>query len=661
MKKIILSFTMFMLVASMFFPGLTAGAASDIKGHMYEAEIRELMALGVLTGYEDGTIRPENEVTRAEFAKMVIKSLELDVTVEGAEVHSAALNNITFKDVSSDDWFYEVVSLAVELGIVNGVGNDMFAPNMKITREQMASMVARALQAKGVNIKVEETAKINYKDNSSIMAVHFNDVRILSHLKILEGSYQVFSPKDNSKRWMVALVMLRARDQVFPPVEEVTFDASSIKDGKTNVIKKFKTFAEAKTFAKADAGATLVESTNRVLWMENGIAVSNAFATVYPSDSLTYSGITRDQFRPYVTLNTEMKYLDSTDKYVKVELAGEVGFVDANVMTLIPHQFKKGQSYYEVSNGQLVHRIFNHFNESYTSTGVIGKAPAEFAAGAKYYSWDGSTFTDASGKTVTESHQYFNKLPLHTVSNYTAEELDKYLADKFPYYGQTAYGKKWINSPLVGSGKFYKEMEQKYKINALYLMAHAIHESAWGTSKIAQDKFNLFGYGAVDSDPYRGAYTYPSFRESIEDAAKRVNTNYHTLTGFAYNGSFLGNKSRGMNVRYASDPYWGEKIAGHMYRADLHLDKKDFGKETLGMTTTENLAFRSGAGTNNKLLYRLIPDKISVVIKGESNVSGATWYKVQSEDKQYQEAFVFGKGQLLGKYEEYTRLLPVAK
>ena len=116
-----------------------------------------------------------------------------------------------------------------------------------------------------------------------------------------------------------------------------------------------------------------------------------------------------------------------------------------------------------------------------------------------------------------------------------------------------------------------KEVEEEYSVNALYLMAHAIHESAWGTSMIAFDKRNLFGYGAVDSDPYNGAYTYESFEDSIEDAAKRITTNYLPSNGAYYNGAFLGNKGAGMNVKYASDPYWGEKIAAHMYRADQYL------------------------------------------------------------------------------------------
>ena len=126
-------------------------------------------------------------------------------------------------------------------------------------------------------------------------------------------------------------------------------------------------------------------------------------------------------------------------------------------------------------------------------------------------------------------------------------------------------------SPLAGLGSYFKEMEATYEVNALYLMAHAIHESAWGTSGIAQTKYNLYGINATDTDPEGNADTYASFEDSIKRAAEFVTSAYLSPTNWRYNGSFLGNKGAGMNVKYASDPYWGEKIAGHMYRADKYL------------------------------------------------------------------------------------------
>lgn len=302
----------------------------------------------------------------------------------------------------------------------------------------------------------------------------------------------------------------------------------------------------------------------------------------------------------------------------------------------------------------MLHYIYNYGLSRYEVAGIIGVAPAAFVEGQKYYSWDGFTFTDENGKFVTEAHQYFNKLNLRSKTNYTAAELDKFLLDKFPHYNKTVAGKLWTTSPLVGIGQALKELEAQYDLNALYLMAHAIHESGWGTSKIAQDKKNLFGYGAVDSDPYNGAYTYATFKDSIEDAAKRVTANYQTVNGSFYNGSFLGNKGQGMNVRYASDPYWGEKIAGHMYRADIHLGKKDIFKETLYMTNAGSpVNFRRDASTNYAALYALPENGLTVSVKETITIPNALpWYRVVPEERAYTNAYV---------RSDLLKLIPLAK
>ena len=655
MRKLLLGLLV-MLVALSSLTQETAKAADDLTGHAYEDEIRELMELGIIEGYNDGTIRPNKKVTRAEFAKMVVQSFELGTAAESASIENAGFAaaataaTVDFKDVLPGKWYYNPIAAAVDAGIIKGYPNNTFKPDELINREQMSTMVSRALTAKGIVINVSETKALDFSDTSSIRDEHKDHVRILSHLGIITGNKDnTFRPKDSSERWMVALVMLRARDEVFPP-QNLEFQASSVTADKTTVVKHFDTFAQAKEYVQKNAKVQVVERSNQILWMKQGILSTNAFTEIYPTDSLKAASGT---FRPYVPANTELKFLDATATTVKVELAGKVGYVSSKVVRLIPEPMKKGQSYYEVSGSNMVHKIFNHATGNYASTGTIGKAPKEFVSGMKYYSWDGATFTNESGAKVAESHQYFNMLPLQSATSYTAAELDKYLKDNFPYYNQTLNGKKWTTSPLVGTGKFFKEMEKTHKVNALYLMSHAIHESGWGISKIAQDKYNLFGYGAVDGDAYNRAYSYATFRESIEDAALRINKGYQSPIGSFYIGSILGNTGIGMNVRYASDAFWGEKIAGHMYRADAHLGNKDLNKHELGYTTANPLNFRKDASTNFASIYTLKTAAVPVIINNETKASnGALWYEVASEDKAYTKAYVHGS---------YINMLPLAQ
>lgn len=648
----------FLLVLSSLAPSQTK-AADDLTGYLYEEEMRELIELEVLNGYPDGTFRPKSEVTRAEFAKMVVKSFELESEVQSAEFTSAAATEMTFTDVPADKWFAVPILDAVKAGIVNGYPNNTFKPNDLITREQMASMVSRAMSAKGIITDMKDVPEMAFTDTASIHNDHKEDVRILTHLEIVKGNENnTFVPQGKSERWMVALLMLRSREIVFPPVPK-EFQASSIKDGVTTVIEEFDTFDEAQKFVAGSTEVQVVERSSQILWMKGeGLAVANKFVEVFPTEILKADWSTK--YRPYVTANAEMKYLGATADYVKVELAGKVGYVPTNTVNLYPKELLTGQSYYQkTTNGELIHYIYNHNTKAYATAGIIGTAPAEFVAGAKYYSWDGANFTDATGKKVTESHQYFNKLQLATKTNYTAEELDLYLEKAFPYYNKKVHGKVWTESPLAGTGEFFKAVEEEYKVNAFYLLAHALHESQWGTSLIAQDKKNLFGLNAVDGDAYNGAKVYADYQESIVHAAQHVNGSYQKVGGTNYNGSFLGNKGMGMNVRYASDHLWGEKIAGHMYRGDKFLGKKDLYAYDLGITTISGLNFRNQAGatTADTILYKTPLEGIPVVILGQSTVSGATWYNVISENKDFDEAFVYGAGSL----GAYVKTLPIAK
>ncbi len=117
---------------------------------------------------------------------------------------------------------------------------------------------------------------------------------------------------------------------------------------------------------------------------------------------------------------------------------------------------------------------------------------------------------------------------------------------------------------------FYN-MEKKYNINGIFLASIAIHESAWGTSQIAQDKNNLFGYGSYDSSPYESSLDFENIAEGIETVAKSLVKYYLNPTGtkiydgenaegWYYNGPTL----QGVNTRYASDENWHNKVYSYM-------------------------------------------------------------------------------------------------
>ena len=237
---------------------------------------------------------------------------------------------------------------------------------------------------------------------------------------------------------------------------------------------------------------------------------------------------------------------ETKDGRLPVKISGLSGYMNKSDLVavssdsdFIPHYASDGNYLYHELSPYASIRVAPH-----SSSMTIGK---------KYYSADGINFENFT----VENPFLFRDLRKPT--NYTAEELDKV------YSLMNIKG-----SRLAGKGEVFKEAEKRYQVNALYLMAHSALESAWGRSQIAKDKNNFFGIAAYDTTPYDSAKSFDNVDKGILGAAKWIRENY-----IDEGRTHLGNKSSGMNVLYASDPYWGEKIASIMMTINSKLGEKD--------------------------------------------------------------------------------------
>jgi uncharacterized protein YgiM (DUF1202 family) len=173
-----------------------------------------------------------------------------------------------------------------------------------------------------------------------------------------------------------------------------------------------------------------------------------------------------------------------------------------------------------------------------------------------------------TGAPLNGARDGYQFIDLRTTAPVTAEQINRYIEN---YVNST---KK--PSVLLGKGQAFIDAGKKYGVNALYLAAHAIHESGFGTSRLALTKYNLFGYGAYDATPFVAAYRFSSVEESIDYIARKLKATYLNPTSPYFKGPYLGfrtntlagtrvdESSEGMNFYYASDPYWGQSIARHM-------------------------------------------------------------------------------------------------
>lgn len=134
-----------LLVALMFLfsvlaPALALGATpSDVAGTKYEGAVNRLQALNILTGYPDGTFKPGNNITRAEFAAVAIRALGLEQAAGYAKGPTA------FSDVSADHWASGYINVASSQGIIKGYPDGTFKPDANVTYAEALAMVLRAL------------------------------------------------------------------------------------------------------------------------------------------------------------------------------------------------------------------------------------------------------------------------------------------------------------------------------------------------------------------------------------------------------------------------------------------------------------------------------------------------------------------------------------
>ena len=263
-------------------------------------------------------------------------------------------------------------------------------------------------------------------------------------------------------------------------------------------------------------------------------------ANVYNADGEKLSYISQGSV---VWLDKDRK---SDDKRLAITISGLSGYMKTEDLQALDAS-KDFIPYYE-SDG---HRFYHYVAQN--ASIPVASHLSDMEVGKKYYSADGLHFDGFK----LENPFLFKDLTEAT--NYSAEDLDK------------VFNLLNIdNSLLENKGATFKEAEEHYHINALYLLAHSALESDWGRSKIAKDKNNFFGITAYDTTPYLSAKTFDDVDKGILGASKWIKENY-----IDRGRTFLGNKASGMNVEYASDPYWGEKIASVMMKINEKLGGKD--------------------------------------------------------------------------------------
>lgn len=411
------------------------------------------------------------------------------------------------------------------------------------------------------------------------------------------------------------------------------------------------------------------------------LAVTNVVLRVYPEDSsnllstvpkgskvtaimktannwfkVTYSGMTGYINGTYIQKAEDLPPAKEDPSEVPIAKASYVVLTELNLR----ESNDKGSKVLDViPNGTIV------IPASYTSDGwykVLYKGKSGYVFG-KYLS---QVITgDPMGNR--DSYQFID---LRTQSPVTPSQIDNYIAGYEKTSGKT--------SILHGKGKVFIDTGKKYGVNALYLAAHAIHESAFGTSAISIAKNNMFGFGAYDAAPFMSAYRFDSVDVCIDYIAREIKTTYLNPTNWKYNGAYLGfstktlsntridEASEGMNFYYASDPNWGKAIAKHMENI-LHYDKSYYAKASTDTAIPARPVIPAGSDVfpanimaiakSNIVLdsNKGVNDAVKTISKGASFIilekTNDYWLRVNVDGKEYWTNDI--------KFSSYTNYLSV--
>ena len=437
-------------------------------------------------------------------------------------------------------------------------------------------------------------------------------------------------------------------------------------DGVIDPAGCFNTFDEAKNFMRSNGADDLVvfgKVSGKTKILDANVALLDlsvnptTLTYFYTNSNLTGSSYTyMDTGSLYGGVDgalLDSSYSSAKGVYTaKVKIGNFTGWISQEAYEVVPVTWVKSSSSYTVTNESIKHNYVNKIQEIFTGSkgSIIGPKPDMLSPGT-YYSYDGKYFyTDRTtmikdykngyyNNAVNKDNEYYNYymyLSNHTRTSYSSQNIDEYIRNNMgisqDVYGNASNGS---NSRLYGKGVFYYYAQEKYGVNAILSLSLSRNETSHGRSNLAINKNNGFGLNAVDTSPTESANWYASYASSILGyASKWITYGYAHPRDWRYFGPQFGDKWIGMNVKYASDTYWSEKMAAQYYSLDKAKGLQDYNFYQLGVVTRQVNAM-SDASNSSKFVYSYPEAEDAVVIigekQGEAVEGNTTWYKVVSD------------------------------
>lgn len=173
---------------------------SDVsKDHWAYKSIEKLAKQEVISGYKDSSFKPDNKVTRAEFAVMLSKALKQD----GIEVENAT----HYSDVYNGYWAAKNIDIVSSLGLVSVLGDRTFKPSAKITKAEALAVVSKALKTKKLSDKKIDKILAKFEDKDALADWAIEPVAQAIKNKVYVGSKSAIEPNSYATRAEIAVLL----------------------------------------------------------------------------------------------------------------------------------------------------------------------------------------------------------------------------------------------------------------------------------------------------------------------------------------------------------------------------------------------------------------------------------------------------------------------
>ncbi len=439
-----------MLIA-MLYLAPTNVAAEDISKHWAYYEMNYLITHDLMKGDDQGNYRPNDSVNRAEFTAFLVRALNLpEVSVKP-----------NFSDVREGDWYYDVIKQASYYQIVKGDDKGHFYPKANINRQEMASMLKRALDY--LNFKTT-ASPLKFNDNASIAKWAYSDVQAVVSLGLIVGKpNNLFAPLAQATRAESATVLYRLINLDTPEVGGKQYTTTNYLQDYTTVVGK-----QANNNPKVDGAGIFTASDALVSYY------------VHPKTFMQDS----PSYYQFLKLSTAVNNLNAKviNEKVLSNKASLVGTADAFIQAGVDHD---------------VNAIY-----------LVSHALHETANGASALAKGIEVGLDKDGKPVmvtTDNRDSLTDIK-KTYNVYGIGAID---ANANKYGAERAYTDGWftINDAIIGGAQFVKDQYISKGQDTLYKMRWnpdnpTVHQYAthvmWAVLQ-AQKIYNIYEITGADT------------------------------------------------------------------------------------------------------------------------------------------------------------------